>query len=179
MTSDWFILTDGWEEALARVIVWGIEHDLMPYNHFYTHPLLSKLDGPKMLDQYQDNERRMKELLTLAGRPELFDELGNMIALTYGEWPGTHYMNDFVVGMPSLTRKPLLAVFEIDYAVRPKYMVAPYAAGFDRHHIPRIVANADALNLLVDKRTNSRSPSNARSGRSEYRNPMIRQSSAH
>jgi hypothetical protein len=150
MTETWFIQGDGWEEALAKVIVWGIEHDLMPYNHFYTHPLLPKLDGQSMLYQYQENERRMKQLLTLAGRPELFDKLGNMIALTYGEWPTTHYMRDFLVGMPSLTRKPLLAVFEIDFAVRPKYMLAPYAEGFDRYHMPRIVANADALTLLVD-----------------------------
>lgn len=152
ITPTWFIQGDGWEEALAKVIVWGIEHDLMPYNHFYTHPLLSKLDGPTMLYQYQQNEIRMKQLLTMAGRPELFDELGNMIALTFGEWPGTKYMNEFLIGMPSQTRKPLLAVFEIDYAIRPKYMLAPYAAGFDRYHLPRIVANADALKLLVDNK---------------------------
>ncbi len=152
MTTTWFIQTDGWEEALARVIVWGIEHNLLPYNHFYTHPLLSKLDGPTMLYQYQQNEIRMKQLLTLAGRPDLFDQLGNMIALTYGAWPGTRYMNEFLVGMPSLTRKPLLAVFEIDYALRPKYMLAPYTDGFDRYHIPRIVANADALELLVENK---------------------------
>jgi hypothetical protein len=152
MTSDWFIVLDGWEEDLAEVIVWGIEHNLMPYNHFYTHPLLSKLDGPTMLKQYQQNEQRMKQLLTLAGRPELFDQLGNMIALTYGEWPKTHFMKDFVVGMPSLTRKPLLAVFEIDYAVRPKYMPAPYSEDFDRFHIPRIVANAAALELLLENK---------------------------
>jgi hypothetical protein len=151
-TTTWFIQGDGWEEALAKVIVWGIEHNLMPYNHFYTHPLLSKLDGPTMLYQYQQNEIRMKQLLTMAGRPELFDQLGNMIALTYGEWPGTKYMNEFLVGMPSLTRKPLLAVFEIDYAVRPKYMVAPYVEGFNRYHIPRIVANANALELLVENK---------------------------
>jgi len=151
-TPTWFIQGDGWEAALAQVIVWGIEHNLMPYNHFYTHPLLSKLDGPTMLYQYQQNEIRMKQLLTMAGRPELFDQLGNMIALTYGEWPGTKYMNEFLVGMPSLTRKPLLTVFEIDYAMRPKYMVAPYAEGFNRYHIPRIVANADALKLLVDNK---------------------------
>ncbi|MGA9398320.1 MAG: hypothetical protein WBV22_08685 [Anaerolineaceae bacterium] len=152
ITPTWFIQGDGWEDALARVIVWGIEHDLMPYNHFYTHPLLSKLDGPTMLYQYQQNEIRMKQLLTMAGRPELFDKLGNMIALTYGAWPGTKYMNEFLVGMPSQTRKPLLGVFEIDYAIRPKYMLAPYAGGFDRYHIPRIVANADALTLLVDNK---------------------------
>ena len=152
MTTTWFIQTDGWEEALARVIVWGIEHNLMPYNHFYTHPMLAKLDSPTMLFQYQENERRMKQLLTLAGRPELFDELGNMIALTYGQWPNTHYMKDFVLGMPSLTRKPLLAVFEIDYAVRPKYLVAPYSEGFDRYHLPRIVANADSLELLLENK---------------------------
>jgi hypothetical protein len=152
MTTTWFIQTDGWEEALAEVIVWGIEHNLMPYNHFYTHPMLAKLDGPTMLYQYQENESRMKQLLTLAGRPELFDDLGNMIALTYGEWPKTHFMKDFLIGMPSLTRKPLLAVFEIDYAVRPKYMPAPYSEGFDRYHLPRIVANADALALLVENK---------------------------
>jgi hypothetical protein len=150
ITPTWFIQGDGWEDALARVIVWGIEHDLMPYNHFYTHPLLSKLDGQSMLYQYQENERRMQQLLTRAGRPELFNELGNMIALTYGAWPGTHFMNDYVIGMPSLTRKPLLAVFEIDYAIRPKYMPAPYTEGFDRYHLPRIVANQDALELLVN-----------------------------
>jgi hypothetical protein len=150
MTTTWFIQSDGWEEALAEVIVWGIEHHLMPYNHFYTHPLLSKLDGPSMLYQYQQNEIRMKQLLTMAGRPELFNELGNMIALTYGEWPGTQYMNEFLVGMPSLTRKPLLAVFEIDYSVRAKYMLPPYADDFDRFHIPRLVANADSVELLVN-----------------------------
>ncbi|MBN2256497.1 MAG: hypothetical protein JW704_01580 [Anaerolineaceae bacterium] len=151
-TTTWFIETEGWEEALAEAIVWGIDHDLMPYNHFYTHPRLSKLDGPSMLNQYQRNEKRMQQLLTLAGRPELFEKLGNMIALTYGQWPGTHYMNDFILGMPSLTRKPLLAVFEIDFAFRPKYMPAPYSEDFDRYHMPRIVANADALELLLENK---------------------------
>lgn len=152
MTTTWFIQTDGWEEALAKVIVWGIEHNLMPYNHFYTHPKLTKLDGASMLYQYQQNEKRMQQLLTLAGRPELFDQLGNMIALTYGEWPNTHFMKDYVLGMPSLTRKPLLAVFEIDYAVRAKYMPVPYSEEFDRYHLPRIVANADSLELLVENK---------------------------
>jgi hypothetical protein len=152
MTTTWFIQTDGWEEALAKVIVWGIEHNLMPYNHFYTHPKLTKLDGASMLYQYQQNEKRMQQLLTLAGRPELFDQLGNMIALTYGEWPNTHFMKDYVLGMPSLTRKPLLAVFEIDYAVRAKYMAVPYSENFDRYHLPRIVANADSLELLVENK---------------------------
>ncbi len=149
ITTTWFIVTDGWEEALAQVIVWGIEHDLMPYNHFYTHPQLAKLDGPSMLYEYQQNEIRMKQLLTMAGRPELFDQLDNMIALTYGAWPGTEYMNEFLIGMPSQTRKPLLAVFEIDYAVRAKYMLPPYSADFNRYHIPRLVANADSVELLV------------------------------
>ncbi len=149
ITTTWFIVTDGWEEALAKVIVWGIEHDLMPYNHFYTHPQLAKLDGPAMLYEYQQNEIRMKQLLTMAGRPELFDQLDNMIALTYGAWPGTEYMNEFLVGMPSQTRKPLLGVFEIDYAVRAKYMLPPYSADFNRYHIPRLVANADSVELLV------------------------------
>ena len=58
-------------------------------------------------------------------------------------------MNEFLIGMPSLTRKPLLAVFEIDYAVRAKYMPPPYSADFDRYHIPRLVANADSVELLV------------------------------
>jgi len=151
-TTSWFIVTDGWEEALASVIVWGIEHDLMPYNHFYTHPQLAKLDGPTMLYEYQQNEIRMKQLLTMAGRPELFKELDNMIALTYGAWPGTEYMNEFLLGMPSLTRKPLLAVFEIDYALRAKYMPPPYSAEFDRYHIPRLVANADSVELLVNEK---------------------------
>lgn len=152
ITTSWFIVTDGWEEALAQVIVWGIDHDLMPYNHFYTHPQLAKLDGPSMLYQYQQNEIRMKQLLTLAGRPELFDQLDNMIALTYGAWPGTEYMNEFLIGMPSQTRKPLLAVFEIDYAVRAKYMPPPYSADFNRYHIPRLVANADSVELLVSNK---------------------------
>jgi hypothetical protein len=152
ITTTWFIVTDGWEEALAQVIVWGIEHDLMPYNHFYTHPQLAKLDGPSMLYEYQQNEIRMKQLLTIAGRPELFDQLDNMIALTYGAWPGTEYMNEFLIGMPSQTRKPLLGVFEIDYAVRAKYMLPPYSADFNRYHIPRLVANADSVELLVTDR---------------------------
>jgi hypothetical protein len=152
MTTTWFIVTDGWEEALAKVIVWGIEHDLMPYNHFYTHPQLAKLDGPTMLYEFQQNEIRMKQLLTMAGRPELFNVLDNMIALTYGAWPGTEYMNEFLVGMPSQTRKPLLAVFEIDYAIRAKYMLPPYAPGFDRFHIPRLVANAESVELLVEQK---------------------------
>jgi hypothetical protein len=75
-----------------------------------------------------------------------------MIALTYGEWPNTHFMKDYVLGMPSLTRKPLLAVFEIDYAVRAKYMPVPYSEEFDRYHLPRIVANADSLELLVENK---------------------------
>ncbi len=49
---DWWYLGEGWENDLARTIVWGgMEHNVMPYNHLWRHPDLEQLADKDILFQ--------------------------------------------------------------------------------------------------------------------------------
>jgi len=139
-----------WQDDLANAIAWGIDHDAMPYNHFYTHPLLN-LTAPKDITwEAQMNDAYLRKLLERIGREDLVSRLGNMLALPFGEWPTSQ------AGIKALTSyldpegKPVQAILEIDYIVRPKFLLPPYSLKFDRYHVPRIVATQSAIDYLVE-----------------------------
>ena len=139
----------GWQDDLANAIAWGIEHDAMPYNHFYTHPLLNLTTPKNITWEAQMNDGYLRKLLERIDREDLVSRLGNMLALPYGEWPTSQ------AGIKALTDyldpegKPVQAIMEIDYIVRPKFLFPPYSAKFDRYHVPRIVATQSAIDYLV------------------------------
>jgi hypothetical protein len=151
--GDWWQEAPGWEDALAKVIVWCIEHGAIPYNHFYRHPDLDLLSAKDLVYLGQENERTLKDYLARAGRPELWDGLGTIIALPYGIWPSKDSVKKALLDYVNIDNKPLEAVMEVDYAIRASYLQPFYSDKFDRFHVPRIVGNADGIKVLTDEKS--------------------------
>jgi hypothetical protein len=139
-----------WELQLAETIAWGMDHDLMPYNHFYTHPQLDKTGAQNILWELEMNDKYLRELLRMADREDLIADLQNMIALTYGVWPAA---GDEKPMLAYLTPEglPVRVVAEIDPISLEKYLPAPYAPEFDPFRLPRHVASPNAINFLVER----------------------------
>ncbi len=138
----------GWEMELARTIAWGMDHDLMPYNHFYTHPRLDWSDGTTILWEAEMNDLYLRDLLRMAGREDLIPRLGNILALTYGVWPKRGDV-DTMLSYVNPEGEPVQAVMEIDLISLEKYLFPPYAPDFNRYHLPRHVASPSAVDFLV------------------------------
>ena len=145
-------LFPGGESELAKVIAWCIEHDAIPYNHFYTHPRLD-LTKPKWIPvEAERNDIYLRELLSMAEREDLVSSLGNIIAIPYGIWPSSKAGIDAMLSYVSPEGVSLQAVLEADFAVRAKYLLPPFSPDFDPWHVPRIVGTQQAIDLLVEQR---------------------------
>jgi hypothetical protein len=138
----------GWEMELARTIAWGMDHDLMPYNHFYTHPRLDWSNGSQILWEAEQNDKYLRELLRLAGREDLIPRLGNYLALTYGIWPQRGEI-ETMLSYVNPEGEAVQGVMEIDPISLEKYLFPPYAPAFNRYHLPRHVASPSAVDFLV------------------------------
>lgn len=138
----------GWEMELANTIAWGMDHDLMPYNHFYTHPRLDWSSGSSILWEAEQNDLYLRQLLRMAGREDLIPRLGNILALTYGVWPQRGDI-ETMLGYINPEGAPVQAVMEIDRISLEMYLFPPYAPGFNRYHVPRHVASPSAVDFLV------------------------------
>jgi hypothetical protein len=140
----------GWEEELARTVAWGIEHGAMPYNHFWTHPQLDRIDTAKVKSEATRNDTYLRELLAKIGREDLIPQLKNIIALTYGTWPKTWEGRNAITQYKNPEGVPVLGIMEIDYIIRPQYILPVYHPDFDPYHIPRIVADREAVDTLMN-----------------------------
>jgi len=138
----------GWEMELARTIAWGMDHDLMPYNHFYTHPRLDWSSGSSILWEAEQNDLYLRQLLLMAEREDLIPRLGNILALTYGLWPQPGDI-ETMLSYVNPEGEPVQAVMEIDRISLEMYLFPPYAPGFNRFHVPRHVASPSAVDFLV------------------------------
>lgn len=148
--GDWWQEGPGWEESLANVIAWCIEHQALPYNHFFTHPKLSLLTNVRDFKyQAEENEKSLREYLARIGKENLAEDLENIISIPYGDWPTNSEVMRALQNYVSTNGKPLLGIMDIDFAIRAKYLQPVYSPDFNRLKIPRIVGNAHAINLLV------------------------------
>jgi len=59
--GDWFYVETGWQDSLARVIAWCIEHGALVYNHFYTHPSLPKLSPAQIEWEMRTNDEEIQK----------------------------------------------------------------------------------------------------------------------
>jgi len=137
-----------WEMELAEAIVWGIDHDLIPYNHFYTHPELNKTEPGDILWEAEMNDLYLRELITKAGREELIPGLENILALTFGVWPVGNGIN-VMLSYTNPEGEPVKAVMEID-PIMLGNQAPPYAPEYDPLHIVRHTASPSAIEYLVE-----------------------------
>ena len=138
-----------WKEELAKTIVWCLDHDARIYNHTYRHIRLDISDAAGILWELEQNDLFLRELLMNAGREDLIPGLGNMFAIPFGYWPtgnGYSAMTNYITP----EGKPMLAIFDIDWPVRIKFMAPPYSPDFDPMKIPRIAMPPEAVEYLVE-----------------------------
>ena len=147
--NGWWYLGDNWQEDLAKTIVWGIEHNVMPYNHLYRHPKLDITEEKDILPQAYLNDEALRNYLALAERSDLVDQISNYIALPYGIWPATQRGKDLLLGYTDPEGKPVRAVFEAGYEYSPAYALAPFAEGFDPFHIPRMAGISPSITAII------------------------------
>jgi hypothetical protein len=140
--------TDTWEIELAEAIVWGIEHDLMPYNHFYTHPRLDFSEPGAILWEAEMNDSYLRTLITMAGREDLIPRLDNILALTYGVWPLGNGVN-VMLGYNNPEDEPVRAVMEIGPISLVGNQAPPWSPEFNPMRVMRHVASPQSIDYLV------------------------------
>lgn len=148
--NGWWYLGDNWQEDLAKTIVWGIEHNVMPYNHLYRHPKLDITEEKDILPQAYLNDEALRNYLALAERTELAAGINNYIALPYGIWPATQRGIDLLLGYKDPEGKPVRAVFEAGYEYSPAYALSPISDGFDPYHIPRMAGISPSIKAIIE-----------------------------
>jgi len=141
-----------WEEKLANAIVWCIDHGLIPYNHFYSHPRLDLTPNEYLQYEARQNDNYLRALLAKVNRSDLIVHLDNIIALPYGHWPPSTAAQKIIKDYKTPEDKNLIGVMIADYAFRAEYMMAPYDPAFDRFNLPRIIGTQAAMDTLIENR---------------------------
>lgn len=147
-----YIKGAGWQDALARAIVWSIEHDAIPYNHFFRHPYLDHLTPQQITTEAVENDFQLRSLLERAGRPDLIARLGNVLALPYGHWPVSQEGKQALYDYVSPEGVALQGIMEVGEAAGTWYLQPVFSSSFDRNHIPRRVGGV----LVTDELTTHR-----------------------
>jgi hypothetical protein len=127
-----------------------MDHGVIPYNHFYTHPRLDLTETRWITWEAQKNDSYLRELIASQDRSDLTGKLGNILAIPYGIWPVSESGRNAVMSYVNPEGIPLQAVMEVDYAYRARLAEAPYAGDFDKLHVPRIVATMSAVKVLEE-----------------------------
>lgn len=146
-----FSLRDGWRQARAEVIAWGIENGAMPLNHFYEHPFLNRLSPQEIHWQMAQNDESLREALALIGREDLSKHLPNILALPYVVWPATEEGNQVLYNYVNPEGAPVAAIVEGDYAGGARFLQAPFSHEFNRWHVPRISVSSLAIEMIIDR----------------------------
>jgi hypothetical protein len=134
-----FVKGIGWEDALTRTIIWCIEHDAIPYNHFYHHPYLDRLSPEQINQEALNNDLKLRLLLENAGRADLEERLGNVLALPYGHWPVSAVGKEAVIGYRAPSGLGVQGIMEVGATEGVWYLQAAYSPKLDIIHIPRRV----------------------------------------
>lgn len=153
-TGDWWYVEDGWQQALAETIAWGLEHHVYPYNHTYTHPPLDQLADDQIQPQLAQNDERLREYLAMAGHPEYASLLSNYVALPYGKYPAWEKGRQLLTAYQNPEGQPVRAIFAAGYEYAPAFAQPPFADGFDPMRLPRMAAIPSVLKLVNDEAPN-------------------------
>lgn len=145
-----FYVEDGWRRDRADTIAWCIENGAIPMNHFYNHPFLDELTPAEIRWELEENERALREALSLVSKETLAKGLPNILALPYVVWPATDAGKQVLFDYISPEGSPVTAILEADYAEQAKLFPSPYSSDFDPWHVPRINANWDAINVIIE-----------------------------
>ncbi|MEW5829943.1 MAG: hypothetical protein AB1846_13705 [Chloroflexota bacterium] len=140
-----------WKTELGKTIAWCLDNGALVFSHTYYHIRLDKSTASEIVWDLKLNDKFLRELLTLAEREDLIPRLGNMLAIPYGYWPtgGELTVTQNYTNPEGL---PMQALFDVDYIIRPKFLQPIYSPDFDKFRIPRIVANTEAIEYLIQNK---------------------------
>ena len=162
--GNWYVNGPGWEDSLAKVIAWCIQHDVLPYNHMYTHPRLDLTRTDQIPWELEKNDQSMRTFLKLINELDLVNGLDNIVALPYSIWPPSQGGKEAILNYKNPEGKPLAAVLESGYYEDPHYLQPPYSPAYNPWHIPRIAAHIPAINYLVSQKAQFPTASTCRIG---------------
>lgn len=137
-TGVWWITADGWEDALAQTIAWALDNNIAVHNHTYSHVLLDRTAARDITAQLAKNDETERAMLARVQRGDLNAKINNVIVLPEGIWPADSAGVDALTTYTNPEGRPVEAILEAGYDL--KYLPAPYAEGFDRLRIPRMMA---------------------------------------
>jgi hypothetical protein len=153
-SGTWWYEAEGWEQALAQTIAWGIEHHVYPYNHTFRHPHLDQVADEVIQPQLANNDAELREYLALAGHPEYAAMLSNYVALPYGSSPATAKGIEQLNSYLDPEGDPVRAVFEAGYEYAPAFALASFSDGFDPMHLPRMAGIPSVVKLITKTASN-------------------------
>ena len=144
-----FNIQEGWQEARARAIAWGIENGALPMNHTYEHPFLNTLTATEIQWQLEENDRELRHALALIGREDLNKTLPNILAPPYVVKPDTEEGQQVLYNYINPEGAPVAAIIMGDHAAGPRLLQAPFAHDFIRWHIHRISASSQSVSSII------------------------------
>jgi len=153
-----------WKTELGQTIAWCLDHGATVYSHTYTHTDLQITDAAGIKWELMMNDKFLRELLALVGREDLIPGLGNMIAIPYGKYPDGKDRLGAIFDYTNPEGLPMQYAFTVDFVVRPDYLDPVYSPEFDRFYVPRINANPDAIEFLIQNKDSFPAASECRLG---------------
>jgi hypothetical protein len=151
-SGPYFLEGEGWEDQLGRVIAWCIEHNVRPYNHFYTHPRLDWTKDDGVQPELAQNDKALRKYLKRIKREDLIDKIGNLPALPYSLWPESPNGKNIIKKYINPEGKPVAGIYEAGYHYDPHFIQASYSPELDIYHLPRMAALPAAIDFLVDQK---------------------------
>lgn len=151
---DRFILGEGdaWKDRLAKTIAWAVDHEILPYNHTFTHVELDLTANKDIVDQLKQNDYALREYLERAGRSDLDSKLGNIIALPYGIWPATQSGIDILKNYKDPAGQQTAAIMEAYNLFEATFTPSVFSPDFNRYNLPRLTAGTAMVELVVEKK---------------------------
>ena len=137
---------------LGNTIAWAIENGVDPYNHLFLHPMLPLTADKDIHWAIEENDRVTRYYLKLVGREDLIPQLGNIIALPYGEWPSTYTGINILKNYKNQEGEPVEAIFEAYLFADKQLTPSVYSPDFDRYNLPRLTASEIMTNWLVEQK---------------------------
>jgi hypothetical protein len=150
--GNWYENGPGWEDSLAKVIAWCIQHNVMPYNHMYNHPRLDLTLTEQIPWELEKNDQSMRTFLKRINGLDLVKGVDNIVALPYGAWPLSKGGKAAILKYKNPEGVPLQAVLEAGYYYNAEYLQPPYSSAYNPWHIPRIAGHIPAINMLVEQK---------------------------
>lgn len=144
-----FTVQDGWRLDRAEAIVWGIENDALPFNHFFEHPFLEYLEPEEIQFQLQENDAALRDALAMVNKKHLAADLPNILALPYVSWPKSEEGKQVLYNYTTPEGAPTAAIMGANESPLARVAHLPFSPDFDPWRVPRIEASQVGMDFVM------------------------------